>query len=408
MTAATSINWSSISGNKSDPVSVLFSGGSSWAFVGFRAPARSSQASSTLVEFAVREGWRMSPVVNSLLGLLFFADGLAATLLAYHLWGYPYDKEALRSSAPLKLVLIHRLLGYVYVCLYAYFLTQMVPRLWNYQIEFPARTVVHLTLGMAIGVILLIKVMIVRWFRHLEARLLPALGTSLLIATALLLGLSVPFALRERYLQAATFTGGGLDPERRKQVHQLLRDAAFQDDGEIERLLSPSGLRLGQEVLTHKCVGCHDLRTVLAKPQTPDNWRGIVRRMSVRSALFDPISEREQSHVTAYLVAISPQLQQSARSERTAEKQTDASLVSLNAAIALVDQMPSKFDKEHARHLFESKCSQCHDLKQVEESPPHSINDVNQLVSRMVRQGLTGTSDELAAILRHLRAQYVR
>ena len=350
----------------------------------------------------------MSPVVNSLLGLLFFADGLAATLLMYHLWGYPYDKVALRSSAPPQLVRMHRVLGYAYLCLYVYFLTQMIPRLWNYQIEFPARTVVHLTLGMAIGVILLIKVAIVRWFRHLEARLIPGLGTSLVICTALLVGLSVPFALRERYLQAATFTGGGLDPERLKQVHRLLRDAAFEDDVEIESLLSPSGLKMGQEVLTHKCITCHDLRTVLAKPQTPENWRGIVRRMSVRSALFDPITEREQSHVTAYLVAISPQLQRSTRSERTAEKQTDASRESLKAAIALADQIPSKIDKTHARHLFESKCSQCHELKQIEESPPHSINDVNQLVSRMVGQGLTCTPEELAAILWHLKAQYVR
>jgi cytochrome c2 len=112
--------------------------------------------------------------------------------------------------------------------------------------------------------------------------------------------------------------------------------------------------------------------------------------------------------VTAYLVAISPQLQRSARSERTAEKQTDSSLASLKAAIALVDRIPTKIDKEHARHLFESKCSQCHDLKQIDESPPHSINDVGQLVSRMVGQGLTGTPEELAAILWHLRAQYVR
>jgi mono/diheme cytochrome c family protein len=349
----------------------------------------------------------MSPVVNSVLGLLFLADGLAAALLMYHLWGYPYDKETLHSSAPPRLVLIHRLLGYAYVSLYAYFLTQMVPRLWNYQIEFPARTVVHLTLGMAIGVILLIKVAIVRWFRHLEARLIPGLGTSLVICTALLVGLSVPFALRERYLQAATFTGEGLDPERLKQVHQLLRDAAFEDDAEIERLLSPAGLKLGQDVLTHKCVTCHDLRTVLAKPQTADNWRGIVRRMSVRSALFDPITEREQSRVTAYLVAISPQLQQSARSERTAEKQTHATLDSLKTAITLVDQVPSKLDQEHAKRLFESKCSQCHELKQVDESPPHSINEVHELLSRMVNQGLTGTPEELAAIIWHLKAKYV-
>ena len=94
----------------------------------------------------------------------FLGVGAAATFLMYHLWGYPYDKETLHSSAPRGLIRLHRVLGYVYVMLYVYFLVQMVPRLWNYQIEFPARTVVHITLGMVIGVILVIKLAIVRFF----------------------------------------------------------------------------------------------------------------------------------------------------------------------------------------------------------------------------------------------------
>src|ERR1700690_1241518 len=118
----------------------------------------------------------MSPIVNSVLGLVFLVDGAAATFLMYHLWGYPYDKETLHSSAPPQLVRLHRLLGYVYVILYVFFLVQMVPRLWNYQIEFPARTVIHITLGMTIGAFLVIKLAVVRWFRHMESRLLPFLG----------------------------------------------------------------------------------------------------------------------------------------------------------------------------------------------------------------------------------------
>jgi len=46
----------------------------------------------------------------------------------------------------------HRMFGYVFVAIYIVLLVQMIPRLWSYQIEFPARTVLHIALGMAIAI----------------------------------------------------------------------------------------------------------------------------------------------------------------------------------------------------------------------------------------------------------------
>jgi cytochrome c2 len=349
----------------------------------------------------------MNPLINSLLGFVFLGVGAAATFLMYYLWGFPYDKEKLHSSAPRRLVRLHRVLGMAYLILYVFFLLQMVPRLWTYQIEFPARTVVHLTLGMTIGVILVIKVAIVRWFKHMEARLIPGLGTALLICTALLIGLSVPFALRERYLQGAILSGNKLDPAHLERVHRLLREAGFTESKQLDRLVSPAGLRIGQDVLTRKCVACHDLRTVLARPQTPQNWRVIVRRMSVRSALFDVIKEDEQSHVVAYLVAISPQLQESTRELRTQERTADKSLEAVKQAVALMSKVQATSSKAAAKRLFETKCSQCHELSQVHDSPPQSEEDVRKLVSRMVDEGLSGTAEELAAVMWHLKTEFV-
>src|SRR5579862_8560278 len=132
----------------------------------------------------------MSALTNTILGLVFLVAGIAATFLMYHLWGYPFDHEKLKSSAPPRLMLLHRALGYVYVAIYVLLMTQMVPRLWRYQVEFPARTVAHFMLGISIGALLLVKIVIVRFFKHLEGTLAPFLGTLLLICTILLLGLS--------------------------------------------------------------------------------------------------------------------------------------------------------------------------------------------------------------------------
>src|SRR3990167_9505985 len=141
----------------------------------------------------------METWLNVGLGLLFLVTGLVNVLLMYRIWGYPYDKAALKSSAPRSLVLTHRASGYLFVLIYVYLMSQMLPRIWHYQIELPPRSVMHLTLGLAIGIILVVKIGIVRFFKHMESTLIPMLGTALLICTALLVGLSVQFVFKEQY-----------------------------------------------------------------------------------------------------------------------------------------------------------------------------------------------------------------
>ena len=137
---------------------------------------------------------------NLVLGLSFLVLALVNTLLMYRLWGYPYDKVRHRSSAPRSLVVIHRATGYAFVIIYLFLMSEMLPRLWQYQIELPARSVMHLVLGFSIGIILIIKISIVRFFKHLESTLVPFLGTTLLICATLLIGLSAPFVFKEQYL----------------------------------------------------------------------------------------------------------------------------------------------------------------------------------------------------------------
>lgn len=108
----------------------------------------------------------MDAYTNALLGIAFATLGFAAVFLMFKIWGYPFDEERQSSSAPPSLVLIHRLVGLVYVVLYLLLMVQMVPRVFDYQVEFSPRTVAHLMLGVTIGVILILKLAIIRYFKH--------------------------------------------------------------------------------------------------------------------------------------------------------------------------------------------------------------------------------------------------
>ncbi|MBC8872205.1 MAG: rubredoxin [Planctomycetes bacterium] len=308
-------------------------------------------------------------------------------------------QEAPVSVSPLgRAILAHRVFGYVFLAIYVVLIIQMVPRLWTYQIEFPARTVVHISLGMAIGTALILKITVVRFFRRLEQTLVPSLGTSVLVGSVVLIGISVPSAFRE-----ALATGTLFDKANQKRVRTLLAQIGSNELGEEEcmRLSSTDSLRAGQRILRQECIDCHDLRTVLAKPRTPENWRQTVRRMADRTTALNPIEEGEQWQVTAYLIALSPQLQKSTRQLRDAQERHDQSQKAA-MAVGAEETETAAYNPAAAKQLFESKCSQCHANTLVSESPPRSEEKARQLVASMVEEGLEATRDELAQIVRYL------
>jgi mono/diheme cytochrome c family protein len=74
----------------------------------------------------------------------------------------------------------------------------------------------------------------------------------------------------------------------------------------------------------------------------------------------------------------------------------------------LLTKVRATSNLEDAKRIFQSKCSQCHDLKQIDDSPPRTDQEIRNLVSRMVGEGLSGTPEELAAIIWYLGTKYVR
>ena len=356
----------------------------------------------------------MSTSTSAILGLIFLGLANASVFLMFKLWGYPFDKETHTSSAPKSLMLLHRLIGYAYAILYVFMMWHMVPRLWNYQVELPPRTVAHLMLGITIGVLILVKIAILRFFRHFEEAM-PYIGTTLLICTYLLIGLSVPFTFREAALRTQTnaFSEEGIARTRR-----LLENAGLPAEAPLDQLASKRKLREGQHVLQRKCVVCHDLRTILVKPRTPPDWVRLVNRMAIKPMLGEPIHQEEEWSVSAYLIAITPDIQVSVREQRQEQMRADeakeaAQIVSFvmeaeMEAEAEVDKPPADiYNESEARALFEDKCSQCHALTDVEDYPPRSEEETTEMVARMIDNGLYLEGAEIELITRYINENYL-
>ncbi len=350
----------------------------------------------------------MTSLGNSLVGLVFLTIAGALTFLMFYIWKFPFDHKLNKSEAPLSLVRIHRLLGYVYVLIYIYLMWQMVPRLWAYQIELPPRTVMHLTLGIAIGALLITKISIVRFFKHMEAKLAPFLGTVLFVCTFLLVALALPFSLREAYLQSKALSEDSMSDDRIARVREHLPRIGLDDDQLLNRLATREGLLTGRRTLTVKCVQCHDLRTVLARPRTPQGWQQTVARMANRSTVLNPITQEDQWYVTAYLIAVSPTLQETLRQRREAAMTAVESQKSMKTAMNMADDPAedANYNSEKARTVFEQTCSQCHAYTQVENAPPGTKTETIALVQRMVGNGLVADDKDLNTIIRYLTQTY--
>jgi len=346
----------------------------------------------------------MNIIISATLGVIFLGLGGAATLLMYYLWSFPFDKATRTSTAPRSLMRLHRILGYTYGAIYLVMMTQMVPRMWQYQVELPPRTVAHLLLGFLIGILLLLKIVIMRFFRHFE-EWMPTLGTLLFVCTVLLLGLSLPTAYREGTLASSAVGGGVYSAENRKRIAELLPTAGLPVGTALVQLSTESGLRTGRAVLMDKCVRCHDLKTILVRPRTPADWVATVGRMADKPALFAPITEREQQFVSAYLIAITPDLQKSVKSQL---QQAQAQQQTQRATEQGRTKSESEVAPALARATFSKLCSQCHATSEVDKSPPRTAPDVLSLLQRMNEHGMQATPVEIGSVRAYLTTTYVK
>jgi len=282
-------------------------------------------------------------------------------------------------------------------------------------------------LGITIGVLLLVKLSILRWFRHFE-EWMPTLGTALLLCTFLLTGLSLPFVAKERALVAGQVGGSAFSAANQERVAALLPGAGLPEGANLKELSSKASLENGREVLLGKCVYCHDLRTAIARPRTPTDWARTVKRMVDKPTLGKQITPDEANQVTAYLIAITPDLQNSAAAKRESDiKKSDAMEAAKKAMAdekpapsaddeppaadgdAAEPEKPAKtYDPAKAKAAYEEVCSQCHELSDVTEAPPATAKEVEEVVLRMVENGLEEEEEILAMVRWYLNETFAK
>jgi cytochrome c5 len=241
---------------------------------------------------------------------------------------------------------------------------------------------------------------------------MPVLGVAICLCTFLLSGLSLPFVFKERALVAAAPGGSAFSPKSQARVASLLPTAGLPAGTDLAALATAASLREGRGVLLGKCVQCHDLKTVIAKPRIPSDWVRTVERMGEKPTLGDELTLAEQHQVSAFLIAITPDLQKSAKAKREDQAAENQARTALAAS-----EMPGAGDGDggmpavdpvKATETYEKLCSQCHELSDVTDEPPEDADEVDAVVARMVDNGLEASADDLGLVKWYLTETFVK
>jgi mono/diheme cytochrome c family protein len=343
----------------------------------------------------------MSTTLSMWLGIAFLMLAIVAVLLQAWLWGPKFwDDQAKKTRAPKLWLRMHALAGYSYGVIYVVMMWFMLPRLWEYQYELPARTVIHAVLAIAIGVLLICKIAILLFFRHFEEAM-PRYGFGLLVCTVAMTTLSVPYALRAHDLEGRT-----TDPGNVERVRKLLAEVEIDPKVDVETLVTTQAFERGREVLVRKCITCHDMRTVLVQPRTAKGWYTVNMRMLEKPAVFGERLEPEDvPFVTAYLVAITPEIQESAKQKREQSRMVMARTDAMVAAVhdAETGAAPA-VDKAAGEALLQAKCVDCHELDEVEKHGGDDVAGWRSVIAAMVDEGTELTDEEANLLTQYLAA----
>ncbi|MGB5687060.1 MAG: hypothetical protein WBM35_14730 [Candidatus Electrothrix sp.] len=263
----------------------------------------------------------MHPHFSSMLATLLVVIGGVTVLIMLEMTGKVRDSPRRKGW-----ILLHRILGYLFLVLFAAMLIFMVIKAGGFQEELPARAMLHIILALLLVPLIMIKVVIAR--RHAQ------LSTKLIMLGLAIFGLS--FGL-------TGITAGYYALHRSDYKYAVLSEV----DDEI------LNVEIGQKITNRKCSKCHSLERIYQSYKSDVAWTHTIHKMAELD--YPNITNFDVKQIVGYLV----QQQQKRQGE---EK--------------------DKLRMEIGRSLVTQKCSVCHNLDRIFGAKKNQ-QEWSETVSRM-------------------------
>jgi ferredoxin-NADP reductase len=260
--------------------------------------------------------------LSSTLGIVFALLGIAAVWLIFDA-----SRRTHSTTARERIIRAHRIAGYLFIALFCLMVWLMVLRTSASAEELSARSTLHVLMALVLVPLLLVKVLVARYYKSFTAVLVP-LGLIISTLAFVLVGASAgPYLLRS----------------------STVKRLSLKDTKGITEIDLPAA----EQLTLKRCSRCHALERVMGARKDAGAWLGTINRM--RALPGSGISDTDAKIILSYLIA---------------ENSIDSSSAqgSLSVGRALVD----------------THCARCHNLDRVYElrqSPEYWRATVQRMVA---------------------------
>ncbi len=259
--------------------------------------------------------------LSSTLGIVFALLGIAAVWLIFDA-----SRRTHSAARRERIIRAHRIAGYLFIALFCLMVWLMLLRTGNSTEELSVRSTLHILMALVLVPLLLVKVLVARYYKSFTAVLVP-LGLIIFTLAFVLVGASAgPYLLRS----------------------SAVKRLSLQDTKGTAEIDLPAA----EQITLKRCSRCHALERVMGARKDAGAWLGTINRM--RTLPGSGISDSDARIVLSYLIA-------------------ENSIDSSNAQGAL----------SVGRALVDTHCARCHNLDRVYQTR-QSPEDWRTTVQRMV------------------------
>ena len=259
--------------------------------------------------------------LSSALGIVFALLGIAAVWLIFDA-----SRRTHSTARRDRIIHAHRIAGYLFIALFCFMAWLMVLRTGASADELPVRSTLHILMALVLVPLLLIKVLVARYYKSFTAVLVP-LGLTIFTLAFVLVGSSAgPYLLRS----------------------STVKRLSLQDTKGIAEIDLPAA----EQITLKRCSRCHALERVMGARKDASAWLGTIDRM--RTLPGSGISDTDAKIILSYLIA---------------ENSIDSS--NTQGALSV------------GRALVDTHCVRCHTLDRVYElrqSPEYWRTTVQRMV----------------------------
>ena len=263
------------------------------------------------------------------LGLVFVLLGGVNVWLVLEAWS-----RVKAANATSRMLALHRIGGYLFIALFCVMAYFMVARLRGGSGDTSPTVMLHLALAMILSPLLLIKVLIARYYKNQHGLLMPIGLTIFVLAFVLIASTVGPYLARASRIEDVS-----IDPAHGPPMTIDLNQAS--------------------DLMQKRCSKCHNLDRVMGARKDARGWLATVNRMRALPAAG--MSETDAQTIVSYLVS---------------QNQPQGSGTAVNMAVA--------------RALVDQRCGRCHNLDRVYRTvqTPEQWRDT---VTRMIQYAAGST-----------------